>query len=108
MGKVKNESIFLYEGFRPYVPKKKLGDYDNDFLSRKVHTIKFMTELIHKYVNLKYYHKHLKDKNDGYLFNFFLMEFSQRNSKTAKALKDFRETRRTIDINFMYMNAHPK
>lgn len=107
MGKVANESFFLYEGFRGYVPKKKLANYDNDFLSRKIHTVKFMTELIHKYVNLKYYHKRPKDDKDGYLFNFFLLEFSQRYSKTSKAIKAFRETPRTIDRNFMYMNAHP-
>ncbi|WP_370477339.1 hypothetical protein [Tamlana flava] len=108
MGKVANESAFLFEGFRPYVPKKKLQDYDNEFLSRKVYTIKFITELIKKYVNLKYYHKRPKDPKDGYLFNFFLLDFSIRNSKTVKALKDFKETRRTIDKNFMYMNAYPK
>lgn len=107
MGKVANESVFLYDGFRPYVPKKKIANYDNDFLSRQRHTVKFMTELIHKYVNLKYYHKRPKVSKDGYLFNFFLLEFSQRNSKTAKAIKAFRETSRTLDRNFMYMNAHP-
>ena len=48
MGKVANESVFLYKGFRTYVPKKKRVNYDNEFLSRKVHTIKFMTEFIHK------------------------------------------------------------
>ncbi len=107
MGKVANESFFLYEGFRPYVSKKNLKDYDNAFLSRKVYTIKFMTILIYKYVNLKYYFKRPKDPKDGYLFNFFLLEFSQRNSKTTKAFKEFKNTRRTIDRNFMYFNAHP-
>jgi hypothetical protein len=107
MGKVANESIFLYNGFRPYVPKKKLANFDNVFISRKIHTIKFMTELIHKNVNLKYYHKRPKGPNDGYLFNFFLLDFSQRHSKTSKALKEFKETPRTIDRNFMYRNAHP-
>jgi hypothetical protein len=107
MGKVANESWFLYEGFRPYVPKKKIANYDNDFLSRKVLIIKYVTGLINKYVNLKYYTKHPKDPKDGYLFNFFLLDFSQRHSKTAKALKEFRNTQRTIDRNFMYFNAHP-
>ena len=107
MGKVADESVSLYDGFRPYVPRKKIANYDNDFLSRKVHTIKFMTALIHKYVNLKYYSKRPKKTNDGYLFNFFLLDFSQRNSKTTKALKGFRDTPRTIDRNFMYFNAHP-
>ncbi len=100
MGKVTNESIFLYEGFRPYVPKKKLVDYDNAFLSRKVYTVKFMTALIPQYVNLKYYSKRPKDANGGSLFNFFLLEFSQRSSKTTKALKEFRDTPRTMDRDF--------
>lgn len=108
MGKVSGESIYLYEGFRPYVPKKKLVDYDNAFLGRKVYTVKFMTALIHQYINLKYYAKHPKDPNDGYLFNFFLLDFSQRHSKITKALKEFRDTPRTIDRNFMYFNAHPR
>jgi hypothetical protein len=107
MGKVANESVFLYNGFRPYVPKKKLADYDNDFLSRKIYTVKLMTEFIKKYVNLKYYAKRPKNPNDGYLFNFFLLEFSERSSKTTKAIKEFRDTPRTIDRTFMYNNAHP-
>ncbi|WMI69359.1 hypothetical protein [Mangrovimonas sp. YM274] len=108
MGKVAKECIFLYEGFRAYVPKKKLADFDNEFLSKKSYSVKFMTELIIKYVNLKYYHKNPKNENDGYLFNFFLVDFSQRSSKTTKALKEFRNTPRTIDRSFMYFNAHPK
>ena len=108
MGKVSKESYFLYKGFRPYVPKKKLSDYDNEFLSRKIYTVKFITSFIKKYVNLKYYTKRPKNPNDGYLFNFFLLEFSQRNSKTTKALKEFRDTPRTMDRDFMYFNAHPR
>lgn len=108
MGKVMKESIFLYNGFRPYVPKKKLTDYDTTFLSRRTYTVKFMTELINKYVNLKYYSKRPKDPKDGHLFNFFLLDFSQRYSKTTKALKEFRDTPRTIDRNFKYFNAHPR
>ena len=108
MGKVTNECIFLYEGFRAYIPKKKLADYDTAFLSRKVYTIKFMTAFIKKFVNLKYYYKHPKDPKDGYLFNFFLLDFSERNSKMTKGLKEFRNTPRTIDRNFMYSNAHPR
>jgi hypothetical protein len=102
MGKVKDESIFLYTGFRPYVSRKKLADYDNVFLSRKVHTVKFMTEFINKYVNLKYYYKHPKDQKDGFLFNFFQFDFTQRNSKTTKALKEFRDTPITMDRKFLF------
>jgi hypothetical protein len=102
MGKVKNDSIFLYSGFRPYVPKKKLVEYDDAFLSRKVHTVKFMTEFINKFVNLKYYSKHPKTPEDGYLFNFFIFDFTKRNSKTTKALKEFRNTPITIDRKFLF------
>ena len=102
MGKVKKASIILYTGFRPYVSKKNLVDYDNVFLSRKVHTVKFMTEFINKYVNIKYYYKHPKDPEDGYLFNFFLFDYTQRNSKTTKSLKEFRDTPITIDRKFLF------
>jgi hypothetical protein len=104
MSSIKKDSIYLYEGFRLYVPKKKLADYDNDFLSRKRYTIKFMTSLIKKYVNIKYYHKKPKNDNDGSLFNFFLFDFSIRNSKTNGALNDFKETRSMLERNFMYRN----
>ena len=104
MSSVKKDSIYLYEGFRPYVPKKKLTDYDNAFLSRKSYTIKFMTSLIKKYVNIRYYHKHPKNDNDGFLFNFFLFDFSIRNSKTNRALNDFKETPRMLERNFMFSN----
>jgi hypothetical protein len=69
--------------------KKKLTDYHNDFLSRKSYTVKFTTGLIKKYINLKYYSKRPKNPNDSYLFNVFLLAFSQRNSQTTKALKEF-------------------
>ncbi len=104
MGKISNDAYFLYEGFRKYVPKKKLSDYDNDFLSRKIYTVKFMVGFIDKYVNVKYYHKKLKDKNDAYLFNFYVIEFSQKYSKVNIALNEFKNTPRTIDTNFMYSN----
>lgn len=104
MGKVTNESYFLYEGFIPYVPKKKLKDYDNKFLSRKVYTVKFTRAFINEFVNLKYYSKRLKQPSVGYLFNFFLLDFSQRDSKTTKALKDFNDTAKTKDVKFMFPN----
>ena len=107
MGKTTNESIYLYEGFRPYVPKKKLKDYDDEFLSRKVYTVKFTTAFIKKYINLRYYRKKPKKSSDGYLFNFFLYEFSQRHSKSTKAMKAFKETRRMADRTFMYGNSKP-
>ncbi|TQO36595.1 hypothetical protein GQ41_1173 [Arenibacter algicola] len=104
MSSIKKDSIYLYQGFRPYVPKKKLADYDNDFLSRKRYTIKFMTALIKKNVNIKYYHKKPKNDNDAYLFNFFLVDFSLRDSKASGALNDFKETPSMLERNFMYRN----
>ena len=101
---IKNDSIYLYKGFRPYVPKKKLESYDNTFFSRKKHHIKFMISFINEFVNIKYYYKRPRVKEDGYLFNFFIHDFSQRNSKNAKAINDFKNTPRMLDINFMYSN----
>ena len=101
---IKNDSIYLYKGFRPYVPKKKRAQYDSVFFSRKRYNIKFMTCLINEFVNIKYYYKRPKVKEDAFLFNFFVQDFSQRNSKTSKALNDFKKTPRMLDINFMYSN----
>ncbi|MBO0593121.1 hypothetical protein I2486_17095 [Cellulophaga sp. E16_2] len=92
MSSIKKDSMYLYNGFRPYVPKKKLADYDSDFFNRKRYTIKYMTSLIEKYVNIKYYHKKPKNDNDGVLFNFFLYDFSIRDSKINVAFNDFRDT----------------
>lgn len=101
---IKNDSIYLYKGFRPYVAKKKLAQYDNTFFSRQRYNIKFMTSFINEFVNIKYYYKRPRVKEDGYLFNFFIHDFSQRNSKNAKAINDFKNTPRMLDINFMYSN----
>ena len=101
---IKNDSIYLYKGFRPYVAKKKLAQYDNTFFSRQRYNIKFMTSFINEFVNIKYYYKRPKLKEDGYLFNFFVQDFSQRNSKYSRALNDFKNTPRMLDIKFMYSN----
>lgn len=96
------EAMFLYDGFRPYVPKGKLAEFDKEFQGRKRYTVKFMTELITQNVDLEYYYKNPKDPNDGYLFNFFLFEFSERNSELTKALKEFRDTPTTAERKFLF------
>ncbi|SDB61433.1 hypothetical protein SAMN03097699_2608 [Flavobacteriaceae bacterium MAR_2010_188] len=98
------DSMFLYDGFRPYVPKQKLADFDKAFHGRSTYTVSFMTDLIHQFVNLKYYAKLPKFREDGYLFNFFLLEFSQRNSKRVKAFRDFNKTPRNVDSSFLFSN----
>ena len=105
MGKIRDKAYFFYEGFRKYVPKKKLADYDNEFFNRKSYNVKFVVQFIEKYVNLSYYHKNLKDDNDAYLFNHFVIEFSQLNSKTDKAFKEFKNTRSHLDTNFLFKNS---
>jgi hypothetical protein len=37
----------LYIGFRKFVKKKKLTDYDNEFFEKKTRTYKFMIPFIH-------------------------------------------------------------
>jgi hypothetical protein len=92
----------LYDGFRPYVYDKNLDDYDNEFSCKKRRSNKFMIEFIHKYIDLDYYHKHPKQQEDAILFNYFLFEFSQKFSKTTKAIEDFRETPKHASQDFLF------
>jgi hypothetical protein len=61
-----------------------------------------MTSFIYEFVNIKYYYKRPKVKSDAYLFNYFIQDFSQRDSKTSKALDDFKNTPRMQDRKFMF------
>src|SRR5690554_3722747 len=97
-----SDSFFLYNGFRPYVPEDNLKEYDKAYFSKKRHLVKFMTELIIQNVDLKHYHKNPLKPEDGYLFNFFLFEYSQKNTELAKALKEFRNTPTTIEHKFLF------
>jgi len=61
----------LYIGFRKFVKKKKLIDYDNEFFAKKTRTYKFMIPYIYKYVNVVEFKNKLVHKDNIKLFKFF-------------------------------------
>lgn len=90
MGKVQKEACFLHQGFRKYVSKDELLNYDNEFNKRYSYNVKFMIKHIEKYVDIKHHHKRLNDKSEIALFNFYLYDFSQRYSTYNIAWKEYK------------------
>ncbi|MEG3657307.1 hypothetical protein V5097_07830 [Arenibacter palladensis] len=74
MAKIEPVARRLYEGLRPYVPKSKVHEYDNEFASRKMFTSKFVKEFFPKYVNFNYWIKKPKKEEDIRLLNYFIVE----------------------------------
>tara|TARA_Y100001958_G_C20999304_1_gene383752 strand:- start:107 stop:310 length:204 start_codon:yes stop_codon:yes gene_type:complete len=50
----------LYTELRKFIPKDKYKEYDNEYLSRKTLTKKFIVPFINKYVDVKKLQKKLK------------------------------------------------
>ena len=88
----------LYIGFRKFVKKKKLTDYDNEFFEKKTRTFKFMIPYIYKYVNVDKLKYKLVHKDDIELFKFFNV-YVNRNPKWVEEVKS---TGATLDRNFLF------
>lgn len=74
MARQQDIALILYRGFRPYVSKAKLEYYDNEFLSKKRYSSKFIMEVFPKYVNYDLWISKPKEKRDTYLFNYYFVE----------------------------------
>ena len=63
----------LYMGFRKFVTKNKLTEYDNEYFKKKTRTYKFMIPFIHKYININKLNNQLifLDKEDVEIIKFF-------------------------------------
>ena len=63
----------LYIGFRKFVPKDKLINFDNEYFKKKTRTYKFMIPFILKYINIKKlnYQLPLLEKEDVEIIKFF-------------------------------------
>ena len=77
----------LYLGFRKFIQKEKLRDYDNEFFEKKRHTYKFMIPFIYKYVNVDKLKNKLVNKDDISLFYFFSVYLNKLLVKEPKWLK---------------------
>ena len=59
----------LYMGFREYVNKEKLQEYDNEFFDKGGFTYKTMIPFILKYIDFEYHNQHLNKETE--IFKFF-------------------------------------
>ena len=96
----------LYIGFRKFVKKKKLTDYDNEFFEKKTRTYKFMVPYIHKYVNVDKLKYKLVHKDDVELFKFFnVYENTKVNvyaNRDPKWINEVKSTEATHNIKFLF------
>ena len=96
----------LYIGFRKFVKKKKLTDYDNEFFKKKTRTYKFMVPYIHKYVNVDKLKYKLVHKDDVELFKFFNV-YANTNvnvyaNREPKWIKEVKSMGSTLDRKFLF------
>ena len=94
----------LYIGFRKFVKKKKLPDYDNEFFEKKTRTYKFMVPYIHKYINVDKLKYKLVHKADIELFKFFnVYENTKANAnRDPKWVEEVKSMGATLDRNFLF------
>ena len=90
----------LYIGFRKFVPKERLRDYDKEFFKKSTRTYKFMIPYIHKYVNVDKLRNKLIDKDDFELFKFFNC-YVNRHPKWVDKVKSIEATH---NRNFLFKN----
>jgi hypothetical protein len=98
------ESDRLYNGFREFIPKDKYKEYDNEYLSRKTHTKKFMVSFINKYVDVKKLSKKIKIDEVQLLCTFFLNDYSFRATKGYKAINKFKRLRSDYNPRYLFTN----
>ena len=98
------ESDRLFTGFREFIPKHKYKEYDNEYLSRKTHTKKFMVSFINKYVDVKKLSKKVKRDEVQSLCAFFLNDYSLRATKLYNAINKFKRFRSDYNPRYLYTN----
>ena len=99
------ESDRLYTGFREFVPKDKYKEYDNEYLSRKTHTKKFMVSFINKYVDVKKLSKKVKRDEVQSLCAFFLNDYSFRARKQFTVFNKYKAASPDFEKNFLFRNT---
>lgn len=99
------ESDRLYTGFREFIPKIKYKEYDNEYLSRKTHTKKFMVSFINKYVDVKKLSKKVKRDEVQSLCAFFLNDYSFRARKQFTVFNKYKAASPDFEKNFLFRNT---
>ena len=88
----------IYLGFRKFVKKKKLIDYDNEYFERKKHTYKFMIPFILKYINIEKLRNKIYHKNDFKILDLF-NTYVNRDPKWIDKVISMKATH---EINFLF------
>lgn len=88
--------------FRDLVDKKKLKDYDNEYLSKNRCTYKFMIPFIHKHIDIEYLKVKVTDKDHINLITYFLNDYCSRNSKILKSLNKLKDIPPTNNIKHLF------
>tara|TARA_B110000003_G_scaffold17302_1_gene17055 strand:+ start:5437 stop:5748 length:312 start_codon:yes stop_codon:yes gene_type:complete len=101
MKKIKN-SDKLYIGFRDFVDKEKLNEYDDEYFSRKKHTYMFMIPFIHKYIDVISLKSKVTDPNHISLITYFLNDYCSKNSKILKSLSKVKYIPTTSQRKFLF------
>ena len=97
----RSQSEKLYMQFRDLVDKKKLKDYDNEYLSKNRCTYKFMIPFIHKHIDIEYLKVKITDKNHINLITYFLNDYSNRELKSLNIMKGT-STATTYDRKYLF------
>ena len=96
----------LYIGFRKFVEKKKLKDYDNEFFEKKTRTYKFMIPFIYKYINVDKLKNKLVQKDDIKLLKFFNVYANTKvniyANRYPKWINEVKSMGSTLNRNFLF------
>ena len=101
-GNLMKDSDKFYTGFRDFVDKEKLKEYDNEYFSRKRPTYRFMIPFIYKYIDIESLQNKVTDTSHIKLITYFLNDYCLRNSKIIKSLNKVKDMPITLDINFLF------
>ncbi len=88
MASIQFISLTLYNGFRKYIPKSKIEQYD-EFLNIQKHTSKRTIKFFNVFVNEKRWIKKPKDELDILLFNYFFVEVPTLGLKSTPLFRRY-------------------
>jgi hypothetical protein len=81
--------VILFYGFLPYVNKKKVAAYKEEFANNAKNSKEFALAFFSKFVRVSYYHKRPKEPEDALLFNYFVIEVPHYGLRQTDTLKKY-------------------
>ncbi len=98
------DADLFYIGFRGFVDKEKLKDYDNEYYSKKRHSYKSMIPFINKYIDIDSLQNKVTDTSPINLITYFLQDYCLRNSKIKKRWYKVKDWPPKLDRNLLFKN----